>query len=479
MCLSRGTAPGSKFESWYKTTMERLSSKDDPLIPLEMDPIFASNVGIIGKSNVVFESKAWQSESLRYVRLISFVGEGYDVFNFLAIPRSGVALPILGIDVVSLPRGSLAAIDFQPQTADPLVFDSDLYSPLKEVQNKFTSLLPSGGDFPEEAKRYFSPLAIWTRIPGSSSVSSSNSSVDGSSSSAVSDPIQLMSVVGDALDSYVQEYAILLSEQKTIELSSKSNNNNHKIDETFLNEYLAYRTSKDPAKRLLVGAFGAEWTENVLTTIMFPTHTQDIINSNENLAANVPGTITFVTGNAKKRMEVEAILEGYNAPFKLVSEKIDLPELQGEPLEIAIQKCRLAVDKLGGPVITEDTSLCFHALQGLPGPYIKWFLEKLGHVGLNNLLAAYPDKSAYAQCIVAYCAGPGQEIKTFVGRTEGHIVPAKINPGSGEVFGWDPIFRPLLFQDTYAQIPKEIKNKISHRFKAFAQLSHYLGGKSL
>ena len=42
---------------------------------------------------------------------------------------------------------------------------------------------------------------------------------------------------------------------------------------------------------------------------------------------------------------------------------------------------------------------------------LKWFLEKLGHEGLNNLLMAYPDKSAYAQCIVAYCEGPGHEIK--------------------------------------------------------------------
>jgi hypothetical protein len=41
----------------------------------------------------------------------------------------------------------------------------------------------------------------------------------------------------------------------------------------------------------------------------------------------------------------------------------------------------------------------------------QWFLEKLGHEGLNNLLLAYPDKSAYAQCVVAYCEGPGCEIK--------------------------------------------------------------------
>ena len=43
-----------------------------------------------------------------------------------------------------------------------------------------------------------------------------------------------------------------------------------------------------------------------------------------------------------------------------------------------------------------------NAMGGLPGVYIKWFLEKTGHAGLNNLLAAYADKSAYAQCIFAF-----------------------------------------------------------------------------
>ena len=44
-------------------------------------------------------------------------------------------------------------------------------------------------------------------------------------------------------------------------------------------------------------------------------------------------------------------------------------------------------------------------LHGYAGPYIKWFLQKLGHDGLNRLLAGYEDKTAYAQCIFAYMAG--------------------------------------------------------------------------
>ena len=136
--------------------------------------------------------------------------------------------------------------------------------------------------------------------------------------------------------------------------------------------------------------------------------------------------VTFVTGNAKKLEEVKAILStGGALPFEVVSQKIDLPELQGEPEEISAQKCLLAAKEVGGPVMVEDTSLCFNALGGLPGPYIKWFLEKTGHTGLNNLLAAYDDKSAYAQCIFSYSAGPGNTPVVFDGRTPGRIVPAR------------------------------------------------------
>lgn len=62
---------------------------------------------------------------------------------------------------------------------------------------------------------------------------------------------------------------------------------------------------------------------------------------------------------------------GDDFPFTLVSQKIDLPELQGEPEEVAKEKCKLAADIVKGPVMVEDTSLCFNALGGLPGVYIK------------------------------------------------------------------------------------------------------------
>lgn len=67
----------------------------------------------------------------------------------------------------------------------------------------------------------------------------------------------------------------------------------------------------------------------------------------------------------------------------MVNEKIDLPEFQGEPDDISQAKCKEAAKIIKGPVLVEDTCLCFNALGGLPGPYIKWFLDKLKPEGEN------------------------------------------------------------------------------------------------
>eukprot|EP01121_Diplochlamys_sp_Union-15-3_P002782 TRINITY_DN1258_c0_g1_i2.p1 TRINITY_DN1258_c0_g1~~TRINITY_DN1258_c0_g1_i2.p1 ORF type:complete len:232 (+),score=59.20 TRINITY_DN1258_c0_g1_i2:77-697(+) len=177
--------------------------------------------------------------------------------------------------------------------------------------------------------------------------------------------------------------------------------------------------------------------------------------------------VVFVTGNQNKLKEMKAIL-GDEIP--LTSLDIDLPELQGEPETISKEKCRIAVNQVNGPVFVEDTSLCFNALGGLPGPYIKWFLDKLGHDGLNKLISGWTDKTAYVLCAISFSPGPGTEPKTFFGRVEGSIVP----PRGPKDFGWDPIFLPDGYDKTYAELDKDIKNNMSHRKKAAEQLKEFL-----
>lgn len=112
----------------------------------------------------------------------------------------------------------------------------------------------------------------------------------------------------------------------------------------------------------------------------------------------------------------------------------------------------------------------------MPGPYIKHFLEPLGPSGLVKMLAAFDDKSGYAQCTFAYCSGvPGEEPQVFVGKKSGTIVPPRVTSG----FGWDPIFQPDGFSETFAEMDKSVKGKISHRFLALEKLIAFLKTESI
>lgn len=204
--------------------------------------------------------------------------------------------------------------------------------------------------------------------------------------------------------------------------------------------------------------------------ISFP---RTMTTTTNNPKAGQASTLTFVTGNQKKLEEVQSILSAKGSfPFQLTNQKIELPELQGDdPIAIAEAKCRLAAQQVRGPCITEDTSLCFDALNGLPGPYIKWFLEKCGHDGLNKMLVGFANTKAYAQTVFAFTTGPEQPVHIFDGRTEGCIVPAR---GSLD-FGWDPIFEPVEGQGkTYAEMSTAEKNTISHRSRSLGKLYSYL-----
>ena len=95
----------------------------------------------------------------------------------------------------------------------------------------------------------------------------------------------------------------------------------------------------------------------------------------------------------------------FNEHFKDVKAKqlnIDLPKLQGLPEDIVKSKLKIALEKsknLKGPILVEDTSLCFNAYGGLPGPYIKYFLKAIKQEGLYNMACVFDDHSAYVQSI--------------------------------------------------------------------------------
>jgi len=182
----------------------------------------------------------------------------------------------------------------------------------------------------------------------------------------------------------------------------------------------------------------------------------------------MPRKVIFVTGNPNKLREVQ-LLMGDDIQIEAVD--IDLPEYQGEPMEIAAKKCLTAYESIKAPVIVEDTGLCFNAYKGLPGPYIKWFLHAVRPDGLYRMLSGFEDKTGYAQCIFAYFDGESMDKpELFDGRCNGTIVP----PSGDNHFGWDPIFKPDGYAQTYAEMDKHVKSEISHRGRAFRKLKQYL-----
>lgn len=149
-----------------------------------------------------------------------------------------------------------------------------------------------------------------------------------------------------------------------------------------------------------------------------------------------------------------------------------MPEIQGSIEDIAKFKCREAARAVGGPVITEDTALCMEALGGLPGPYIKWFVQDVGLAGITQMLAGFPanKRGAEAVCTFAYAPGPGAEPVLFQGRITGQIV----SPRGPHHFGWDPIFQPEHPSgQTFAEMPASVKNGISHRMRALQKLQRH------
>ncbi|KAJ4368245.1 nucleoside triphosphate pyrophosphohydrolase ham1 [Neocucurbitaria cava] len=104
---------------------------------------------------------------------------------------------------------------------------------------------------------------------------------------------------------------------------------------------------------------------------------------------------------------------------------------------------------------------------GLPGPYIKWFLQSLGNANLHKLLDGFEDKSAQFVCTFAYSPGPGREIVLFQERVDGQVVPAR-----GVSSGWNPVFE--VEGVTYGEMRADDERLIGPRRRALARLQEWI-----
>ena len=142
----------------------------------------------------------------------------------------------------------------------------------------------------------------------------------------------------------------------------------------------------------------------------------------------------FVTGNQHKADYLARLLG-----MPIDHQKVELDEIQSLSLrEIAEHKARQAYQKIGRPVLIDDVGLSFAALGGLPGPFIRFFVDAPdGLERLCRMLDGFDDRRATAQCAMAFY--DGVELKVFRGSFAGEIADS---PRGDNGYGWDKIFAP-------------------------------------
>lgn len=177
-------------------------------------------------------------------------------------------------------------------------------------------------------------------------------------------------------------------------------------------------------------------------------------------------TITLVTGNPHKLAELRQI---FPASLNLTSQKLELDEIQSLDLhEIVRHKLHQAYEQVKGPVIVEDVSAEVEELQGLPGPFVKFFEQTLGRGALHKIAG---DSRVRIICAMGYYDGHDERIVD--GIMEGRLVAPDLDPQS-EGFGFDFEIIPDGYDKTVSQLGMEVKNTISHRASAAAALAKFL-----
>ena len=137
---------------------------------------------------------------------------------------------------------------------------------------------------------------------------------------------------------------------------------------------------------------------------------------------------------------------------------------------VARAKVESAWEQLQRPVLVEDSGLEIVAWGGFPGALVKWVEKTAGVEGIARMLDPFPDRSARAVCAIA--CFDGEKLWTAGGATGGSIAPGPRGAGG---FGWDSVFVPNGSVRTFAEMAPAEKDAVSHRSRAWADLSEKLG----
>jgi len=192
--------------------------------------------------------------------------------------------------------------------------------------------------------------------------------------------------------------------------------------------------------------------------------------------------IVLATRNSGKVQELRRLLEGLPITVLFLEDFREIPEVveDGETYEEnAVKKAREVAAATGRMVLADDSGLEVDALQGGPGVHsARWSGEELtDHERYMKLLEKLQDtpedeRGALFRCTIAI-ATPRKILKVVQGTCRGSIVSSPQGAGG---FGYDPVFMPVGYNHTFAELSPEVKNRISHRARALEKAALFLEG---
>lgn len=196
-------------------------------------------------------------------------------------------------------------------------------------------------------------------------------------------------------------------------------------------------------------------------------------------------TLVLATRNAGKLAEMRRLLENAAIDIVGLTDLPDLPEVVEDGATFADnarKKAETVAAWTGLPCLADDSGLVVEALGGRPGVHSARYAGPTADDAANNRklleqLAGVPAdrRQAAFQCVMALCR-PGKQTRLFEGRVEGMILSAPQGEGG---FGYDPLFYLVGQGCTMAQLPLDLKNRLSHRGQALRQVLSSLAAEQV
>ncbi len=191
--------------------------------------------------------------------------------------------------------------------------------------------------------------------------------------------------------------------------------------------------------------------------------------------------LVFATNNKHKLSEIRAILGEQVEILSLedINCHADIPETADTLEGNALQKAQYVVDHYGMSCFADDTGLEVEALNGEPGIFSARYAGE-GHDSEANMdkllknLGQNNNRKAQFRTVIALLEVKGGKVQQhlFEGIVKGEIIRQR-RGGAG--FGYDPIFQPEGYTQTFAEMGNDAKNNISHRARAVKKLAEYVG----